>query len=73
MIAAIATACQPGQEAPAELIQFLDELAMAPDWAALAAVLRRILAGSAAKPSNGLDEIDTAVARETLAHLEQGR
>ena len=71
-IAVIAAVGQPGQEAPAELHQLLGELAEQPDWAALVAVLRRILAGERGESLlDGLDEIDTAIARETLARLEQ--
>jgi tetratricopeptide (TPR) repeat protein len=71
VIAAIATACQVGQEPPAELAEFLDEQAKHPDWTALVAVLRRILAGERDEPAllTGLDPIDTAIARETLARL----
>ena len=72
VIAVIAAARQPGQEAPAELRQFLDEQAKEPDWAALAAVLGRILAGErGGSLLEGLDPVDTAIARETLARLEQ--
>jgi hypothetical protein len=53
--------------------EFLDEQAKQPDWAALAAVLRRILAGACDEAAllTGLDPIDTAIARETLRRLEQ--
>jgi hypothetical protein len=72
VIAAIAAACQPGQEAQAELRQFLDERAEEPDWAALAAVLGRILAGERGESLlDGLDPVDTAIARQTLARLDQ--
>jgi hypothetical protein len=72
VIAAIAAACQPRQEVSAELRQFLDEQANQPDWAALAAVLRRILAGERGESLlDGLDPVDTAIAQETLARLEQ--
>ena len=41
-----------------------------PDWAALATVLRRILDGERGESLlNGLDPIDTATVRETLARL----
>jgi hypothetical protein len=69
-IAAIAAACQPGQEAPPDLLQFLDERAGTPGWVGLVAVLRRILAGERDESLlNGLDPIDTAIACETLARL----
>jgi tetratricopeptide (TPR) repeat protein len=72
-IAAIAVACQAGQEPPAELAEFLDEQAKQPDWASLVAVLRRILAGERDEAAllTSLDPVDTAIARETLGRLEQ--
>jgi len=70
MIADIVAACQAGQEPPADLLEFLDESAGNPGWAALAAVLRRVLAGERGEPLlDGLDPIDTAIARELLARL----
>jgi hypothetical protein len=70
VIAGIAAACQDGQEPPADLLEFLDNSARDPDWAALAAVLRRILAGERGEILlDGLDPTDTAIARETLARL----
>jgi hypothetical protein len=73
VIAAIAAVCQTGQAPPAELAEFLDEQAKQPDWADLAAVLQRILAGERDEAAllTGLDPIDTAIARETLRRLEQ--
>jgi tetratricopeptide (TPR) repeat protein len=73
MIAAIAAACQAGPQPPAELSEFLDEGAKLPDWSALVAVFRRILAGERDQSAllTGLDPVDTAIARETLARLEQ--
>jgi hypothetical protein len=73
VIAAIAAVCQTGQDPPAELAEFLEEQAKQQGWAALAAVLRRILSGERDEPAllSGLDPIDTAIARETLARLEQ--
>jgi uncharacterized caspase-like protein len=72
VIAAISTACQVGQQPPSNLVEFLDEAAKRPDWAALAAVLGRILAGDRDQSAllTGLDPINTAIARETLARLE---
>jgi hypothetical protein len=73
VIAAIAAASQTGEEPPAELAEFLDEQANQPDWAALVAVLRRILAGERDEAAllTGLDPVDTAIASETLGRLEQ--
>jgi hypothetical protein len=59
-------------EAAAELGRGLDELAQQHDWAALVAVLRRILGGErGADLLDGLDEIDTAIAGQVLARLAQ--
>ncbi len=71
VIAAIAAACQACQQPPRELAEFLDEQANQPDWAALVAVLRRLLAGERDRSAllTGLDPIDTAIARETLRRL----
>ena len=74
VIAAVAAACQPGRQAPPELLEFLDEQAGTPDWVALAAVLHRILDGERGESLlDGLDPIDTAIARETLARIAQSR
>ena len=74
VVAAIATVCQAGQEPPAKLAEFLDQQGEQPDWSALVAVLRRILAGERGESLlEGLDEIDAAIARETLARLTQER
>jgi hypothetical protein len=72
VIAAIATVCQAGQQPPPELAEFLDEGAKLPEWSALVAVFRRILAGERDQSAllTGLDPVDTAIARETLARLE---
>jgi len=73
VIAAIAATCRAGQDAPAEFLQLLDEQAKIPDWAALAVILRRILAGERGVPLlTGLDPIDTAIVREVLARIGQG-
>ena len=70
VIADVAAACQSGQETPLDLLQFLDGGAAERGWGALAAVLRRILAGErAASLLDGLDPISTAIAQETLARL----
>lgn len=71
-IAAIAT-CQSGHEPPEDLLRSLDEAAGRPEWAALIAVLRRILAGERGEALlMGPDPICTAIVRETLARLKQG-
>jgi hypothetical protein len=73
MIAAVAAACLPGQQPPAELAEFLDEGAKLPDLSALFAVFRRLLAGERDQSAllTGLDPISSAIARETLRRLEQ--
>jgi hypothetical protein len=72
---ALACECQASQQPPAELAEFLDEGAKLPDWSAIVAVLRRILAGERDETAlpllTGLDPVDTAIARETLRRLEQ--
>ena len=69
----IAAACRGDQNAAAGLAPFLDEQAKQPDWAALVAVLRRILEGERGDALlDGLDPIDTAIARETLTRLAVG-
>lgn len=72
-VTAIAAACRPGQAAPQELLQFLDELAKSEVWSALVAVLRRILAGERSEPDllTGIVEIDTAIVREILSRIHQ--
>jgi CHAT domain len=70
VIAAVAAACGGDQDAAAELGPYLDEQAKHPDWAALVAVLRRILDGERGDALlDGLDPIDTAIARHTLTRL----
>jgi hypothetical protein len=73
VICAVVTVCQARQEPPAELAGFLDAQANQPGWAALGAVLHRILAGERDQSAllTGLDPIDTAITRETLRRLEQ--
>jgi hypothetical protein len=73
VIAAIATACQAVQTPPPELTEHLDEMSRRPDWSALTAVLRRILAGDRdeATLTAGLDNIDTAIVRETLSRIAE--
>ena len=54
----------------AQLAPELDQLAQRPDWAALVAVLRRILDGDRGTSLlGGLDPIDTAIAGEVLTRL----
>ena len=73
VIADIATR-QAGQQPPPELRWFLAEQAKNPDWSALVAVPRRILAGERGETLlDGLDPIDTVIARETLARLNRDR
>jgi hypothetical protein len=68
----ITIACQPDHEPSADLIEFLDEQASRPDWVELVGVLRRILAGDRGEALlDGLDPVDTAIVRETLARLGQ--
>ena len=72
-IAAVAAACRGDQDAAAKLGPFLGKQAEQPDWAALVAVLRRILDGERGEALlDGLDTIDTAIARETLSRLAAG-
>ena len=69
VIAGIVAASQGGQDA-AEVRSFLDDLAGQPDWAALGAVLRRILDGDRGDSLlDGLDPVDTAIASEILTRL----
>jgi hypothetical protein len=69
-IAAMVAASQDDQDAAARLLPVLDDLARDPDWAALAGVLRRILGGERGDSLlDGLDTVDTAIAREALARL----
>jgi hypothetical protein len=73
VIAAVAAACGGDQDAAAQLGPFLDAQAKDSNWAALAAVLRRILNGERGDALlDGLDPIDTAIARHTLARLTNG-
>jgi hypothetical protein len=73
IIAAVAAACRGDRDAAAQLGPFLDERAKDPDWAALAAVLRRVLDGERGDVLlDGLDPVDTAIVRDTLARLADG-
>jgi hypothetical protein len=56
--------------AAAQLAPVLDELAQDHDWAALAAVLRRIISGDRDDSLlQGPDPVDTAIAGQVLARL----
>ena len=56
------------QLATERLHRFLDEQGKNPDWGALVAVLRRILDGERDDSlADGLDAIDAAIVRQTLA------
>jgi hypothetical protein len=58
--------------AAAQLTPVLDELAQDQDWAALAAILRRIIGGDREDGLlEGLDPVDTAIAGQVLARLAQ--
>ena len=61
-----------GTVAAAQLTPFLDQLAQESDWAALAAVLRRIIGGDRDDSLlEGLDPVDTAIAGQVLTRLAQ--
>ena len=73
VIAAVAAACRGDQDAAAWLGPVLDDRAKDQDWAALVAVLRRILGGEHGEgPLDGLDPVDTAIARQILTRLADG-
>lgn len=72
VIAAAVAAVSGDTKAAAELGSLLDQLAQNQDWADLASVLRRILAGErGADLLDGLDEIEAEVAGQFLARLTQ--
>ena len=65
-------AASGGNSAAAWLTPVLGQLAQASDWAALAAVLRRIIGGDRdASLLQGLDPVDTAIAGQVLTRLAQ--
>jgi hypothetical protein len=69
-IGAIAAACQPGPQAGAQALPDLDELAERYGWRKLVPVLQRIIAGERGEHlTDGLDPVDAAIARETLARV----
>jgi hypothetical protein len=71
-IAATVAAAGGDSDAAAQLTPVLDELAQNSDWAALAAVLRRIIGGERdASMLGGLDLVDTAITSQVLARLAQ--
>ena len=71
-IAATVAAAGGDSEAAAQLAPVLDQLAQDQDWAALAAVLRRIIGGGRdASLLQGLDPVDTAITGQILSRLAQ--
>jgi hypothetical protein len=73
VIADMAAASHGYQDAAARLGQFIDLLAGRRDWAALAAVLHRVLDGERDDGLlDGLDPLGTAIVRRVLAHLADG-
>lgn len=72
VIADMVAAAGGVRDAAAKLGPFLDEAAGSQDWAALAAVLRRILGGERGEQLlEGLDPVDTAIAGQVLARLDR--
>ena len=72
VIAATVAAAGGDSDAVAQLAPVLDQLAQDQDWAALAAVLRRIIGGDRdASLLPGLDPVGTAVTGQVLAQLAQ--
>ena len=70
VIIATAAAAVGNAEATAELMPILDSMTQQKDWAALGAVLRRILDGERGDGLlDGLDSVDTSIASQVLAHL----
>ena len=71
IVRAVIAACQDDADAAAQLAPFLDGMSQKDDWRALAAILRRILAGErdpmALLP--GLDDTDIVVAGDVLRGL----
>ena len=72
VIAATVAAAAGDSDAAAQLTPVLDQMAQDSDWAALAAVLRRIIGGDRdASLPEGLDPVDTAITGQVLARLAQ--
>jgi tetratricopeptide (TPR) repeat protein len=70
VIVMIVAAAGGDQDVAAELAPLLDKLAEQQDWAALVAVLRRVLGGEHRTDLlDGLDSIDRAIATEVLTRL----
>ncbi|MDG6105003.1 AAA family ATPase [Dactylosporangium aurantiacum] len=71
IIAAVAAAADGDHAAAADVNPLLDDLAGRDEWAALAAILRRIIAGERDPDAlqAGLDPTDTAIAAAVLAQL----
>jgi tetratricopeptide (TPR) repeat protein len=71
IVEAIVAACQGDAEAGAQVARLLDQLAQQDDWRALAAVLRRILAGERDADALlvGLDATDALIAGDVLRGL----
>jgi len=70
VIAATVAATGGDSDAAAQLTPALDELAQDSDWAALAAVLHRIIGGARdASLLQGLDPVDTAITGQVLSRL----
>jgi hypothetical protein len=73
VIAAVVATTEGDEDTAAGLQPLLDQLGATDDWAALVAVLRRILAGERGEHLlTGLDPVDTAIARETLRRVTSG-
>jgi tetratricopeptide (TPR) repeat protein len=73
VIADVTAACFGDQDAAAQLGPFLEDQATEPDWAALIAVLRRILGGERGEGLlDGLDAVDAAIAGQVLTRLAGG-
>jgi hypothetical protein len=73
VLAAIAAAAQGRADAAAQLEDYFTQLTQAqPQWRALVAALRRILAGERDPQAllPGLDPVDTLIVRDALAALE---
>jgi tetratricopeptide (TPR) repeat protein len=72
VIAATVAAAAGNSDAAAQITPVLDQMAQDSDWAALAAVLRRIIGGDRdASLPEGLDPADTAITGQILARLAQ--
>ena len=71
-IAATVAAAGGDSDAAAQLTPVLDQIAQDQNWAALAAVLRRIIGGDRdTSLLQGLDQIDTAITGQVLTRLAQ--